>query len=208
MRTRAQIKKDAKAQLYGKKGTAALMVLLMFVIAIIPRIICTFVESEGIAIIIAIAGQIYVSLLGIGFTLFYLAVRRNQSVSVGMLFSGSEYYLKGFAITVLMEIITVVGTILFVIPGIIFSLMYSQALYIYVENPEMGVIECLRTSRLAMKGHKGELFILNLSFFGWVILCALTLGIAALYVSPYFGTTLINFYTDLMEEYRGKQIEM
>ena len=124
-----------------------------------------------------------------------------------MLFSGYEYYLKGFVISLLTSIIVMVGCILFIIPGIIFSFMYSQALYIYIENPEMGVIECLRTSRLAMNGHKVDLFVLNLSFIGWGILCVLTLGILSLYVVPYVGTTLVNFYTDLMEEYRGKQIE-
>ena len=72
----------------------------------------------------------------------------------------------------------------------------------------MGIIECLKTSRLAMNGYKCDLFVLNLSFIGWGILCALTLGILSLYVVPYVGTTLVNFYTDLMEDYRGKQIEV
>lgn len=40
------------------------------------------------------------------------------------------------------------------------------------------------------------------------ILCALTLGLLALYVTPYCGTTLVNFYTDLMEDYRGKEITL
>lgn len=190
-----------------KKGTAALIVLLMFLIELIPNIVGNLTESTAITIIVSLAVQIYASLLGIGCILFYFAVRRHESVSVGMLFSGYEYYLKGFVITLLTSIITIVGCVLFIIPGIIFSLMYSQALYIYIENPEMGVIECLRTSRLAMKGYKVDLFVLNLSFIGWIILCGLTLGILALYVTPYLGTTLVNFHTDLMEEYRGKQIE-
>ncbi|MGG7187557.1 DUF975 family protein [Clostridium butyricum] len=56
-----------------------------------------------------------------------------------------------------------------------------------------------------MKGYIGDLFVLNLSFIGWGILCALTLGLLALYVTPYCGTTLVNFYTDLMEDYREKE---
>ena len=206
MRTRVELKVEAKAQLEGKRGKGALIVLLMFLIGLIPSIIGLFIESDSIYIALDIVFQIYISLLGIGCFLFYLSVRRNKEVSVNMLFSGYEYYLKGFLVILLVKIINIIGCILLIIPSIIFSFMYSQALYIYIENPEMGVIECLRTSRLAMKGHKFELFVLNLSFIGWILLSVLTLGILSLYVTPYIKTTLVNYYTDLMEDYRGKQI--
>ena len=206
MRTRVELKVEAKAQLEGKRGKGALIVLLMFLIGLIPSIIGLFIESDSIYIALDIVFQIYISLLGIGCFLFYLSVRRNKEVSVNMLFSGYEYYLKGFLVILLVKIINIIGCILLIIPSIIFSFMYSQALYIYIENPEMGVIECLRTSRLAMKGHKIELFVLNLSFIGWILLSVLTLGILSLYVTPYIKTTLVNYYTDLMEDYRGKQI--
>lgn len=206
MRTRVELKVDAKAQLEGKRGKGALIVLLMFLIGLIPSIIGLFIESDSIYIALDIVFQIYISLLGIGCFLFYLSVRRNKEVSVNMLFSGYEYYLKGFLVILLVKIITIIGCILLIIPSIIFSFMYSQALYIYIENPEMGVIECLRTSRLAMKGHKFELFVLNLSFIGWIFLSVLTLGILSLYVTPYIKTTLVNYYTDVMEDYRVKQI--
>ena len=206
MRTRVELKVEAKAQLEGKRGKGALIVLLMFLIGLIPSIIGLFIESDSIYIALDIVFQIYISLLGIGCFLFYLSVRRNKEVSVNMLFSGYEYYLKGFLVILLVKIINIIGCILLIIPSIIFSFMYSQALYIYIENPEMGVVECLRTSRLAMKGHKFELFVLNLSFIGWILLSVLTLGILSLYVTPYIKTTLVNYYTDLMEDYRGKQI--
>ncbi|GEQ19047.1 MULTISPECIES: DUF975 family protein [Clostridium] len=205
MRRRAELKEDAKQQLRGKRGTGALITLILFIIALIPSIVGYFVESEVIVAIMDIVVQIYVTLLGIGCLLYYFAVRRNEDVSVGMLFSGCKYYLKGFCIVFLSGVMMFFGFILFIIPGIILSLMYSQALYIYIDEPEKGIIECLRTSRLAMKGYKGDLFVLNLSFIGWGILCALTLGLLALYVTPYCGTTLVNFYTDLMEDYREKE---
>ena len=59
MRTRAQIKSDAKEQLYGKRGTAALITLLMFLIGIIPNIVVNLTESTAITIIVSFAVQIY-----------------------------------------------------------------------------------------------------------------------------------------------------
>ena len=201
MRTRAQMKADAKLQLIGNRGKTIAVFLLTILIGLIPTIFSFFV-GNGIAYgIINIIISIYTSLLSIGTFIFYLAIRRNEESSVKMLFSGTEYYLKGFGIFILQSLICLVGIILFVIPGIIFGLMYSQALYIYIQNPEMGIIECLKTSRLAMKGHKLDLVVLSLSFIGWILLSGLTLGILLLYVSPYMQLTLVNFYTDLMEDY-------
>lgn len=206
MRERVQLKKDAKSQLKGKRGTAALMMLLTMVIAFIPNICEFFIDSSTVQVILCLVVQIYVALLSIGFLQFYRAVNRNEEVSVGILFSGTGYYLKGFGIIFLAQLITIIGYILLVIPGIMATFAYSQALYIYINNPEMGVIECLRTSRLAMKGHKWELFVLKFSFIGWAIACVFTLGILSLYVVPYIGITLYNYYSDVIEDYRGKTI--
>jgi len=60
--------------------------------------------------------------------------------------------------------------LLLIVPGVIVSLAYSMADYLLIENPEMGPIEALRESRRRMKGNKGRLFGLGLSFFGWIAL--------------------------------------
>ena len=52
-----------------------------------------------------------------------------------------------------------------------------------------------------MKGHKWELFVLQLSFIGWGILSLLTLGILGVfYVDPYRHATLAAYYENLKEE--------
>ena len=52
-----------------------------------------------------------------------------------------------------------------------------------------------------MKGHKFELFILQLSFLGWDLLSVLTLGILQLYVAPYKFATLAIYYEQLEQDY-------
>jgi len=48
-----------------------------------------------------------------------------------------------------------------------------------------------------MKGYKGKLFVLNLSFFGWALLCSLTFGIGYLWLVPYMRSTETAFYLEL-----------
>ena len=52
-----------------------------------------------------------------------------------------------------------------------------------------------------MKGHKFDLFFLMLSFIGWIILGAFTLGIAYMWLAPYMSATLAAFYQDVKKEY-------
>ena len=52
-----------------------------------------------------------------------------------------------------------------------------------------------------MKGRKFDLFWLHLSFIGWVILAALTLGIGLLWLVPYAEASFAAFYQDVKREY-------
>ena len=83
---------------------------------------------------------------------------------------------------------------LLVIPGIIASYRYSQAFYLLADNDDMTALEALRASKEMMKGYKWKLFVLSLSFIGWILLAAVTLGIGYIFLSPYINTAYTNFY--------------
>lgn len=75
---------------------------------------------------------------------------------------------------------------------------YSQMFYLVADNPETAKIkESLKTSIKMTKGYKRKLFLLDLSFIGWAILCVLTLGILTLWILPYYYMTKINAYNFL-----------
>jgi uncharacterized membrane protein len=48
-----------------------------------------------------------------------------------------------------------------------------------------------------MKGYKFKLFILDLSFIGWILVCILTFGLATLVVAPWINAASGLFYDDL-----------
>ena len=57
-----------------------------------------------------------------------------------------------------------------------------------------------------MRGNKWRLFCLDFSFIGWIILCALTLGILTFWIMPYMHTARAEFYQDLLaREYAAYQ---
>ena len=72
-------------------------------------------------------------------------------------------------------------------------------MYNLCENPEMGVMEALNMSKAQTYGFKAQLFLLDLSFLGWEILCGLTLGILNIWISPYIAQTNIGFFQEIKQ---------
>ena len=99
---------------------------------------------------------------------------------------------------ILYNVFVAIGSMIFVIPGLIFGFSFSMAFYIINDHPEMTAMEALRESHRLMKGHKMQYFLLNLSFIGWMILGSLCFGVGTLWVSAYMSTASAVFYEELV----------
>lgn len=92
---------------------------------------------------------------------------------------------------------------LFIVPGIIKAYQYQFVNEILDDNPEWSIREIKNESKRLTQGHKWELFVLNLSFFGWVFLFNLlnnfTFGIASYFLKPYTSMTNVYAYLWLKE---------
>lgn len=99
----------------------------------------------------------------------------------------------------LLEVVVIVllSLVTFGIAGVIFSYAYRMVPYLIHDYPDLSTRETLQKSRELMRGHKFELFVLDLTFIGWWILCILTAGILTLWISPYRGTAAAHFYEEL-----------
>ena len=96
-------------------------------------------------------------------------------------------------------------TMLFIIPGIIKAYAYRMVPYILKEHPELSGTQAITLSRRMMKGHKGDAFVLDLSFIGWILLSALTFGILHLfYVGPYIQATDAELYKVVRADYEAR----
>lgn len=138
------------------------------------------------------------TILQFGYSSYCLKVaNRDGSMSYGDLFSSVRYLLKAIGLTLMISVFVLLWCILLVIPGIIAAYRYSQAIFIMVEDPNKGIMQCIHESKEMMAGHKMEYFILELSFFFWMLLGGVTCGLAYIYVYPYMTVTFANYYNQL-----------
>ena len=91
-------------------------------------------------------------------------------------------------------------SLLLIIPGIVKSLAYSQIYYIIAEYKEVSVTKALKISMTITKGHKGDIFVMYLTFIGWDLLCFITFGLALLWIQPYKTMTYTNAYHAMLKE--------
>lgn len=110
---------------------------------------------------------------------------------------GIDNYGSYLVTGVLVNVFTFLWSLLFVVPGIIKSLAYSQAKYVIHDNPRLKGKEAIEISKRMTNGFKGDLFSMYLSFIGWYILVGLTCGILSIYVTPYVETTAAMYYENL-----------
>ncbi len=104
--------------------------------------------------------------------------------------------MKTVAITrFLMDLFIGLWTCLFVVPGIIKSYEYKMIPYILADHPDITWREAFELSKQMTNGHKMDLFILDLSFWGWRILAGFTCGLLGIFhVNPYYEQTLAEAY--------------
>jgi len=95
-------------------------------------------------------------------------------------------------------------SLLLIFPGIIKSYSYRMVPYILRDNPDLSATEVITRSREMMDGHKGNAFLLDLSFIGWVLLGVITCGLVmVLWTRPYMENTNAALYLRLKEEKDG-----
>lgn len=78
--------------------------------------------------------------------------------------------------------------------SILLSYYYKLAPVIAADNENMTGKEAVEESKRIMKGKRAKLFFLELSFIGWAILAAFTLGFGFLWLVPYIQFATISFY--------------
>lgn len=91
------------------------------------------------------------------------------------------------------------AAILFGVVATMVSLIYSQTYFLLHDFPDRSVKELLATSKSLMKGSKGRLFYLLVSFLPLMLLGILSCGIAYLWLMPYMNTTSAEFFLDLIK---------
>lgn len=143
--------------------------------------------------------------LNIGVAQNVLAWSRGEDVNKWKVlfggFNSAKIFFKQVGVVVLNTILCALWAILLVVPGIIKGLAYSMYPYVLRDEPDLSVWQTLKKSEAIMKGYKGKLFLMYLSFIGWFILGAFTFGILYIWLTPYVMTSTVKFYDDVRRAY-------
>ncbi len=201
IRSASQMRAAARAALSGKWGGAVLLTLIyMLVMGAVPVAAGYYLFNGSDSIL-----QFLLLPLSYSFVVAFLENGRNgNEYKVNQLLEGFYDYKRILLTFLLVGVYTLLWMLLFVIPGIIKSYSYSMTAYILKDNPDLKYNGAIERSMAMMKGHKFDLFYLQLTFIGWGLLCLLTCGIGFLWLSPYMSSAMANFYEDVKAEFEEK----
>lgn len=137
-----------------------------------------------------------------GFSVGILRFHRNREDTIKEMFGAGfkEDYGRVLGIELLKTVFVFLWALLLIVPGIIKAYSYAMTEYIAEDNPELGPSECIDRSKAMMEGHKMDLFLLDLSYIGWILLGIITLGIGMLWVAPWMEMAHVKFYEELKNE--------
>ena len=140
--------------------------------------------------------------LNVGLTRAHIDASKEKEVTVPTYFSGFKNYGITLAAGLLVEVFTFLWSLLLIVPGIIKGLSYSLTYYILAVDDKIGPNEARKLSMQMMKGYKGQLFVLYLSFIGWALLSILTFGVLAFfYTDLYLRQSLVEFKEKVYNAY-------
>lgn len=179
------IKADAKESLKGNLGTSFLAEI-------------TGDAISAVACAIPFAGLLVAGPLSVGIANIYNKNTDHEKPRFIDLFSGfKENFGENFLIAIVKTIFLILWTLLFIIPGIIKAHSYAMTEYLMARENDLTAMEAIQKSRTLMSGNKMRLFLLNLSFIGWILLLIVSCGLAAFYVVPYMKTANTEFFNDI-----------
>lgn len=174
-------------------------------------------------ILIAVVGMLVMRIPAVGFILWLILfgplqfsvirtylMLKNGSFSVsGIPENIKEGFLSAkdvIPLHIFMNLYICLWSLLFVIPGIIKWIKWSQSWFILASGIEHNWKEAMSLSGDMMDGHKMEYVKLCLSFIPWYLLTAVTFGLAGLYMIPYVQAAMVEFHEYVRLDYENRYI--
>ena len=177
---RKQLKRDSKALLRTAQVSPMAMTALYLGLVLVldaADVLSGGSAALGIGSLLSTFVSVLTGLVGMvlsaGFVLYCMAIRRGERAEFLTLFDGFAFVGKVIGLNIVITVFIALWSMLFVIPGIVAAYRYRFALYNLYENPGIGIMEALDMSKRQTVGYKAQLFLLDLSYYGWAFLAAL-----------------------------------
>ena len=170
---RKKLKEEVRELLSGAQVSPRTMTALYTGLLLVMNLVCAFTGEGILSTFVSILTSLLSVLLGAGFAMYCMAIRRGERAEYLTLFDGFSFVGKLISLTIVTYAFIWLWSMLFVIPGIVAAYRYRFAPYNLYENPGIGVMEALEMSKRQTMGYKGQLFALGLSYLGWTLLASL-----------------------------------
>ena len=179
---RRRVKADARAILRDAQvSPKAFFALYLGIIALMN--ICSYLTSASgtgttlfsgpAELFVAIFSALLTPVLGIGIYLYCMTIRRGERAEYLVLFDGFSFAGKIIVLYLLQTLFIFLWMILFIFPGFVAAYRYRFAYLNLCANPSLSPSEALNLSKQQTRGYKFQLFQLDLSYFGWIVLSSL-----------------------------------
>ena len=173
------------------------LIVYYFIAMVIELILLRFIEvNKYQSMIVTTVINILLLPVLLGVNKYHLGIVRGENVDLGLLKNYFGEALKLVGLYLLIELLTFGGFILLIIPGVIVALSLMFVYYVYLDY-KLGIIGSIKKSFELTKGHRWDLFVLMLSFIGWIVLSIFTFGVLLIWVVPYLIASMILFYEEL-----------
>ncbi len=189
----------------------------------------TYVMPVGTTSVVGWLLTVALDLMGfvvpVGYMLYILRLSRREGPSFGDVFDVFGFFPRAVWFSILRSVAISVWGFVYALPASLlgtvidplvaatvclpllapmFMAAYSYRLagFIMLDERQYGCLQCLALSRLAMRGRKWELFLLDLSFLGWMLLGIVPFML--LWEAPYRRTACALWYEEIMPGFREK----
>lgn len=200
MKTPYEYRTQAREALQDRWGEAATVSLIILVIAMLIAIPSLVAEWAG-----SITTILSILVLPLQYAYYISLLERTRGneeelthytlqYAINNAYANTRFLVAGLFI-MLISMVAAIFTL--GIGAIIVKYMYCMVPYLLHDYPELTPREAMKISREMMSGQKWNIFILDLTFIGWILLSILTAGLGVIFVEPYISTARAVFYEDL-----------
>lgn len=158
----------------------AFLATLMYVT---PLILLLFVPYAGWAISILLFGW-----LTNGYISYMKKLLNNENPSFAIIFTTVKEFAQATLIGVIMCVGTILGSLIFIVPGIMIIGYYSMSLFVLDEEAITGVSDSLNLASKKMDGNKTAMFAYKVIYYLLYVIIGLAFAVAFLFIAKLYTT--------------------
>lgn len=160
----------------------------------VEALLASLPEDTGAGFFCAVLVSLVMLTLNGGYNLYCMGIRRGAEMPYATLADGLGVAGKLIWCGVQMAVKVFLWSLLLGIPGIVAMYRYRFAYYNILTDDSVTAGEAIRRSCRQTRGMKWQLFVLDLSFLGWMLLAEVTFGLLNLWLRPYMTLCDLAYY--------------